>query len=46
MSSYKNESGDIMSDLNSLEIERQKDAVKKIISAMTIGRDLSKLFPQ
>jgi vesicle coat complex subunit len=46
MNNYKNESGDIMSDLNSLEIERQKDAVKKIISAMTIGRDLSKLFPQ
>lgn len=46
MSSYKNESGDIISDLNSLEVEKQKEAIKKIISAMTIGRDLSKLFPQ
>ena len=46
MSSYKNESGDIMADINSLEIERQKDGIKKIISAMTIGRDLSKVFPQ
>ena len=26
--------------------ERQKIAIKKIISAMTIGRDVSKLFPQ
>lgn len=44
--SYKQESGDILTDINSLDIERQKDAVKKIINAMTIGRDLSKLFPQ
>lgn len=47
MSKYrKNESGDIMEDLNSLKVERQKDAVKKVISAMTTGRDVSKLFPQ
>ena len=47
MSKYrKNESGDIMDDLNSLKVERQKEAVKKVISAMTTGRDVSKLFPQ
>ena len=42
----KNETGDIVADLNSLNVERQKDAVKKVISAMTTGRDVSKLFPQ
>ena len=41
----KGESGDILEDLNSLKVERQKDAVKKVISAMTIGRDVGKLFP-
>ena len=41
-----NDSHNIMEDLNSLKPERQKDAVKKVISAMTIGRDVSKLFPQ
>jgi AP-1 complex subunit beta-1 len=42
----RGESGDILEDLNSLKIDRQKDAVKKVISAMTIGRDVGKLFPQ
>jgi AP-1 complex subunit beta-1 len=41
----KSETGDIIEDLNSMKIDRQKDAVKKVISAMTIGRDVSKLFP-
>lgn len=41
----KNDSSDILEDLNSLKVERQKDAVKKVISAMTTGRDVSKLFP-
>lgn len=41
-----NESHNIMEELNSLKPERQKDAVKKVIAAMTIGRDVSKLFPQ
>lgn len=36
---------DIVDDLNSLKPEKQKDAVKKVISAMTTGRDVSKLFP-
>ncbi len=40
------DNGDILEDLNSLKPERQKDAVKKVISAMTIGRDVGKLFTQ
>ena len=43
--SSNNKAGDIIDDLNSLKAERQKSAIKKIISAMTIGRDVSKLFP-
>ena len=43
MSSSK--AGDIIEDLNSMKVDRQKSAIKKIISAMTIGRDVSKLFP-
>jgi AP-1 complex subunit beta-1 len=41
----KSESGDLIDDLNSMKVDRQKEAVKKVISAMTIGRDVSKLFP-
>ena len=44
--SSNNKAGDIIDDLNSMKVERQKSAIKKIISAMTIGRDVSKLFPQ
>ena len=44
-STSSNKAGDIIDDLSSLKIERQKSAIKKIISAMTIGRDVSKLFP-
>ena len=43
--SSNNKAGDIIEDLNSLKVDRQKAAIKKIISAMTIGRDVSKLFP-
>ena len=43
--SSNNKAGDIIDDLNSMKVERQKSAIKKIISAMTIGRDVSKLFP-
>jgi len=41
----KTDSNDIIEELNSLKPERQKVVIKKIISAMTIGRDVSKLFP-
>ena len=40
-----NKTGDIIEDLNSLKPDKQKTAIRKIISAMTIGRDVSKLFP-
>ena len=43
--SSNNNAVDIIEDLNSLKVDRQKSAIKKIISAMTIGRDVSKLFP-
>ena len=43
--SGKTNSSDIIEELNSLKPERQKVVIKKIISAMTIGRDVSKLFP-
>ena len=42
----KTDVSDIIGDLNSMKPERQKVAIRKIISAMTIGRDVSKLFPQ
>ncbi len=45
MSASTNKAGDIIDDLISLKVDRQKTAIKKIISAMTIGRDVSKLFP-
>ena len=45
MSTSTNKAGDIIDDLISLKVDRQKAAIKKIISAMTIGRDVSKLFP-
>ena len=45
MSTSASKVGDIIEDLISLKPNRQKDAIKKIISAMTIGRDVSKLFP-
>ena len=32
-------------DLNSSKIEKQKNALKRIIGAMTIGKDVSMLFP-
>ena len=43
--SSNNKAGDIIDDLNSMKVDRQKTAIKKIISAMTLGRDVSKLFP-
>ena len=32
-------------DLNSSKIDKQKNALKRIIGAMTIGKDVSMLFP-
>ena len=39
------ESQNIVDDLNSLKSNVQKEAVKKVISAMTLGKDVSRLFP-
>lgn len=32
-------------DLNSLDRSKKKDAVKRIIASMTVGKDVSSLFP-
>ena len=39
------EDSEIQESLNSMKINRQKDAMKQIIASMTIGKDVSKLFP-
>ena len=37
---------ELQDGLNSMKIEKQKDAMKQIIASMTIGKDVSMLFPQ
>lgn len=32
-------------DLHSMDKSKKKDAVKKVIAAMTVGKDVSVLFP-
>lgn len=32
-------------DLNAMDRSKKKDAVKKVIAAMTVGKDVSSLFP-
>jgi vesicle coat complex subunit len=32
-------------ELNSTKFEKKREAVKKIIAAMTVGKDVSNLFP-
>ena len=39
------EDSELQESLNSIKIEKQKDAMKQIIASMTIGKDVSKLFP-
>lgn len=41
----KGEMFELRAELNSDKKERKKDAVKKIIASMTIGKDVSSLFP-
>eukprot|EP00398_MALV-I-01_sp_L67-1_P000321 gene321-717_t len=36
---------ELKEELHSLEKSKQKDAVKKVIAAMTVGKDVSVLFP-
>ncbi|MCQ2817974.1 MAG: hypothetical protein MJ252_11975 [archaeon] len=37
---------ELQDELNSMKIDKQKDAMKQIIASMTTGKDLSVLFPQ
>ncbi len=39
------EDSELQESLNSMRIEKQKDAMKQIIASMTIGKDVSKFFP-
>ena len=36
---------ELQEELNSLKPEKKKEAVKKVIAAMTVGKDVSPLFP-
>lgn len=36
---------DLKEELHSSNKEKKKDAVKKVIAAMTVGKDVSSLFP-
>lgn len=37
---------ELLKELNSERPDKKKDAVKKVIAAMTVGKDVSSLFPQ
>lgn len=41
----KGEMFELKAELNSDKRDRRKDAVKKVIAAMTVGKDVSSLFP-
>mmetsp|Transcript_43715 Transcript_43715/g.52861 ORF Transcript_43715/g.52861 Transcript_43715/m.52861 type:complete len:831 (-) Transcript_43715:12-2504(-) len=41
----KGEIYELKEELNSLDKGKKKDAVKKVIAAMTVGKDVSSLFP-
>lgn len=43
-STKKGEIGELKNDLNSLDKNKIKEAVKKVIAAMTVGKDVSMLF--
>lgn len=36
---------ELSNELNSLNAQERKDAVKQVIAMMTIGKDVSALFP-
>ena len=36
---------ELKTDLNSLDRNKRKDTVKKVIAAMTVGKDVAALFP-
>jgi len=39
------ELAELQADLNSLKLEEKKEAAKQVIAMMTIGKDVSSLFP-
>ena len=39
------EIAELKNQLNSLDQDEQKEAVKQVIAMMTIGKDVSQLFP-
>jgi len=43
--SRNSELSELQTELNSLKIDQQKEAMKQIIASMTIGKDVSPLFP-
>lgn len=43
--SKNTEIAELQSDLNSMKLDQQKEAMKQIIASMTIGKDVSALFP-
>jgi len=43
--SKNSEIAELQNELNTMKIEHQKDAMKQIIASMTIGKDVSQLFP-
>lgn len=43
--SKNTELSELQNDLNTMKVDVQKDAMKQIIASMTIGKDVSALFP-
>ena len=43
--SKKGEIFELKGELNSDKKEKRKEAVKKVIASMTVGKDVSSLFP-
>lgn len=43
--SRRGEIPELQEELNSIKYEQKKEAVKKVIAAMTVGKDVSALFP-
>lgn len=45
VNSKNKELTELQFELNSMKLDKQKDAMKQIIASMTIGKDVSSLFP-
>ena len=43
-SNKRSEISELKDDLNSTNFDRKKEAIKKVIAQMTIGKDVSQLF--